>query len=320
MLSLLLNIVLLVIGGALITYGADWLTDGSASIARKYHISEMVIGLTLVAFGTSMPEFVVSMFAAFEGKAALSIGNIVGSNLFNTFMVVGCAAIVTPIVVKKSTLYKDIPFVFIASVVLCALALDSLLGGSEFDCLDRGDGIVLLCFMAIFLSYSFSIAKDGALLEEDKKMEVSLLKSSLLVVGGLVSLVGGGELFVRSACEVAREMGVSEAVIGLTLVAGGTSLPELVTSIVAAKKGYSGIAIGNVVGSNLFNIFFILGICATITPLPLQGITSVDLGLLLLSSALLLSMAWRKNNITRLEGLLLILIYVGYIGWLITNL
>ena len=317
-----IDVILALVGIALVLYGADKFTDGSVALARRFSISELVIGLTVVAFGTSLPEFVVSLMASIEGSAPLSVGNIVGSNLFNTMMIVGVTASIAPIAVRKSTIFKDIPFSLLASVILAALALDHILdGGGAADRLSRGDGIALLGFFCVFMAYTFAIAKPRPGQTPSAPAELfPLWKMVLFMVGGLVGLVLGGELFVRGASGVARSLGVSEAVIGLTLVAGGTSLPELATSVISARKGQSGIAIGNVIGSNLFNIFWILGFCSTITPMPIEGMTPWDFLTLMGSGLLFLLFARTDHRVVRWEGLTLVACYFAYLAWLIIQL
>ena len=318
-----LDIVLAVVGIVLIMVGADKLTDGSVALARRFHVSELVIGLTIVAFGTSLPEFVVSLMSSIDGVPAMSIGNVVGSNLFNTLMIVGFSAFFAPFVVGNSTVYKDIPFSFIASLVLAALALDTLWDSSaSANLLSRADGVVLLAFFAIFVSYSYSLATNGngEVAVGEGGVELPAWKIAVFVVFGLAGLVVGGELFVEGASGIARELGVSEAVIGLTLAAGGTSLPELATSIVAARKGRSAMAIGNIIGSNLFNVFWILGVCATLLPMPVTGLALTDFAMLLFSSVLFWIVARTSHRIGRFEGALLIASYIAYITWLILSL
>jgi len=320
---MILDIILTIVGAALVLVGADKLTDGSVALARRFSIPEMVIGLTIVAFGTSLPEFIVSLFASIQGAPAMSIGNIVGSNLFNTLMIVGLSAVVCPIVISRATVAKDIPLSLLASIALPALALDTVFSGSaDGDVLSHGDGIVLLCFFAIFMAYTFSMAKSGKMdgvgeTSEEATPQLSGWRTTLYIVLGIAGLIGGGELFVDGACGIARSLGVSEAVIGLTLVAGGTSLPELATSVVAARKGKSDIAIGNVVGSNLFNIFWILGVCAMVSPLAVQGIRPADFAVLVGSMVLFWLFARTKHRVERWEGAVLVACYVVYLTTLI---
>jgi len=310
-----------VIGGILVLVGADKLTDGAVGLAERLGISEMVIGLTIVAFGTSLPEFIVSMLASVSNDnsaTALSVSNIVGSNLFNVLVIAGLSAAICPIKIAKSTVQKDIPLCLLASIVLTVLAIDTIFSGYEANMLTQGDGIVLLGFFAVFLAYSFSMAKQEESVNQTSQM--SATRISIFLVLGLGALIGGGELIVEGACGIARKAGVSEAVIGLTLVAGGTSLPELATSVVAAHKRQSALAIGNVIGSNIFNIFFILGVCATVKPLPVTGLTIVDFGMLLFSAMLFWLFSCSSRKISRNEGIIMVLEYGLYLGWLIVNL
>lgn len=320
---MLIDIVFVIVGAALVLYGADRLTDGGVALARRFGISEMVIGLTILAFGTSLPEFIVSFLASLDGTPAMGVGNVLGSNIFNTLMIVGVTSMVAPIAVRKSTVYKDIPFSLLASIVLAALAMDGVFGDVSLpDTLSRGDGVALLGFFAVFMAYTFAIARDTgptATDDPDAAPVVSVGRATLYIVLGLVGLIVGGEVFVSSAAEIARELGVSEAVIGLTLVAGGTSLPELATSVIAARKGSSGLAIGNVIGSNLFNIFWILGLCSVVTPMPTLGITGVDFAMLVVSGILFWIFSRTSLRIERWEGTLLVIAYAAYLAWLLTG-
>ena len=311
---------LLLVGGLLlILWGANALTDGAASVAKRFQISNLVIGLTIVAFGTSAPEFVISFLSSFNGSAGLAIGNVVGSNVFNCLMIVGVTAVVAPIPVGKGTLAKEIPLCVLSSIVLFLCANDVLLDGGASNVISRSDGLMLLCFFAIFVGYTFAIAKNGNGEEEGEIRSFPMWKSVLFILLGLGALIGGGQLFVNGASGIARSLGVSESVIGLTLVAGGTSLPELATSVSAALKKNPGIAIGNVIGSNLFNAFAVLGASATISDLPLGGITNFDFITLIVASVLLWIAGFfmGKRIITRPEGIFLVLCYVGYTTYLI---
>ena len=325
--DILMDILFLVGGLLLILLGANGLTDGAASVAKRFHIPSIVIGLTIVAFGTSAPELTVSISSALKGSADIAIGNVVGSNTFNTLMIVGCTALFAPIAITRNTLKREIPLYILSSFVLLICANDVFLDGGGENILSITDGLLLLCFFAIFLSYTFAIAKrDGSmkepLQEEDEIRLLPAWKSTLYILGGLAGLIIGGNFFVDGASGIARGLGVSESIIGLTLVAGGTSLPELATSIVAALKKNPEIAIGNVIGSNLFNIFFVLGCSASITPLRLTGITNFDLWVLVGASLLLwlFGVFFGKRIITRLEGSILILCYIAYTAVLIYNL
>ena len=319
-----MNILFLVGGLVLILLGANGLTDGAASVAKQFRIPSIVIGLTIVAFGTSAPELTVSVSSALKGSADIAIGNVVGSNIFNTLMIVGCTALFAPIAITRNTLKKEIPLCILSSVALWVCANDVFLDHSAENILNRADGLLLLCFFAIFKGYTFAIAfpSGQASAEGSGEEEIKLLpwwKSVIYILGGLAALVYGGQLFVNGATGIARSLGVSESVIGLTLVAGGTSLPELATSIVAALKKNPEIAIGNVIGSNLFNIFFVLGCSASITPLHLTGITNFDLFALVMSGILMwfFGLFFAKRTITRMEGGILVLCYVAYTAYLI---
>lgn len=315
-----MNIVLLIGGLLLILVGANALTDGAASVAKRFNISSLVIGLTIVAFGTSAPELTVSIVSALKGSADMAIGNVVGSNIFNTLMIVGCTAAIVPISVTKGTLSKEIPLCILASVVLFICANDVLINKAATNTISSSDGMLLLCFFLIFLGYTFAIAHNGNSEGEAGIKDMPVWKSVLFIAGGLAGLVYGGQFFVSGASEIARSLGISESIIGLTLVAGGTSLPELATSVVAALKKNPEMAIGNVIGSNLFNIFFVLGCSATISPLNIQGITNLDLGVLIGSCVLLYIFGWffKKRTITRVEGIVMIACYIGYTAYLIS--
>ena len=326
-----MNILLLIGGLILILLGANGLTDGAASVAKRFHIPPIVIGLTIVAFGTSAPELTVSVSSALKGSADIAIGNVVGSNIFNTLMIVGCTALFAPIVITRNTLRKEIPLCILSSIVLLICANDVFLDKAPENILNRVDGLLLLCFFVIFMGYTFAIASKPVTMEQqaehpviEEETEIKSLpwwKSILYIIGGLAALIFGGQLFVDGATGIARNLGVSESIIGLTLVAGGTSLPELATSIVAALKKNPEIAIGNVIGSNLFNIFFVLGCSASITPLHLSGITNFDLFTLVGSGILLwlFGLFFAKRTITRIEGGIMILCYVAYTVVLIYN-
>lgn len=307
---MLLSIAYILIGVIAVLWGADKFTDGAAAIARKMNIPEIVIGLTIVAMGTSAPELFTSVVSALKGSTGLALGNIVGSNIFNSLLIVGAAAAVAPISISQATIVKDIPFALVSSLLLTAVCLDGNL--------TRIDSLLLLIGFALFLAYTLQIARNGK--TEDSKSEISqaLWKSILFIIIGLACLIVGSNLFVNGASIVAEQLGVSDAIIGLTIVAGGTSLPELATSIISARKGQSGIAIGNVVGSNVFNILAILGITGFISPMrDLGGITTIDFTLLILSIILVWAMSFTKHKIERWEGFTLISIFTLYLGWLI---
>ena len=308
----------LILGLALILIGANALTDGAASVAKRFHISPLVIGLTIVAFGTSAPELTVSVVSALKGSAGLAIGNVIGSNIFNCLMIVGCTAAIVPIQISKGTLSKEIPLCLLAAIVLFICANDPLINGLSTNSISRSEGLLLLCFFAIFMGYTFAVAHNGHA-EDTAIPTLSVGRSTLYIIGGLAGLIYGGQCFVDGASGIARSLGVSESVIGLTLVAGGTSLPELATSVVAALKKNPEMAVGNVIGSNLFNVFFVLGCSASITAMPVQGISSLDLGMHILACLLLFifGLFFQQRTITRIEGIALVACYIGYTAYLI---
>ncbi|MCM1093406.1 MAG: calcium/sodium antiporter [Lachnospiraceae bacterium] len=324
---MLIDSVFLVIGLVLILAGANALTDGASSIARRFGISDLVVGLTVVAFGTSAPELVISIVSAINGSAELAIGNVVGSNLFNTLVIIGVTAMIVPIVITRSIMTNEIPLVALSSLVLLVMGNGPFLDDAPGMALNRVDGIVLLLFFAIFMRYTFSQAKntdgasDPASEEASQKKPMTMLKSILWVIGGLAALIYGGDRFVAGASGIARGLGVSEAIIGLTIVAAGTSLPELATSVAAALKGKTGIALGNVIGSNIFNIFLVLGASATIRPLSFGSIGNFDLLTLMGASVLFWLFGWiiKSRTITRIEGALMFIVYLAYLGVLIAN-
>ena len=306
-----LDIIIIIIGVAMVLKGADFLTEGAAALARRVNVPEIVIGLTIVAAGTSAPELFVSLVSALKGTPDLAVGNVVGSNTMNCMLIVGCAAMVAPMTISRSTVKKDIPFSVGASVLLMLLALNSFLG--------RLDGIMLLLGFVFFMIYTLMQVKKDSV--DKVQAETSpVWKNVLFLLGGLLLLAVGSNLFVDHASNLALALGVSEGVVGLTVVAGGTSLPELATSVVAARKGQSAIAIGNVIGSNVFNILLILGLTATISPLAIAGITTVDMAVMLLSVALVWLFSFTRFTVERWEGALLVGGYLVYLGWLIYNL
>ena len=308
---MILNVLFILVGIVLVLWGADRLTDGAVAVAEKMKMPQIVIGLTIVAMGTSMPEFCVSLVSALKGTTDLAVGNIVGSNIFNTLLIVGVSAWVAPMTILKSTVRKDIPFALFASVILLVMCLDG-----NISRLDAGILFVLfLVFMYVTLKGAKTkdddtTAKTDSI--EDKKKPMAAWLSIVWIIVGLACLIGGSNLFVEGATKVAEHIGVSEAVIGLTIVAGGTSLPELATSVVSARKGNSGIAIGNVLGSNVFNILAILGVTGIITPMHLQGITMLDLSMMVVSTLLVWLFSFTKYKIARWEGVVLTIVFIGY--------
>ena len=325
----LLNIGFIIIGVVLVIWGADRLTEGASSLARGMRVPEIVIGLTIVAAGTSAPELFVSLVSALKGTSDLAVGNVIGSNVFNTLLIVGCSAAVAPIAVAPNTVKKDIPFAIVASLLFFILCFDDMssphLWGNEIS---RQDGLILLVGFLAFMFYTFRMAiNSGELKLREEELGVEPVKEPrdyshlwqnlAWIVIGLACLIGGSNLFVDAATYVAHRFGIRQSIVGLTIVAGGTSLPELATSVVAAYKGRSAIAIGNVIGSNVFNILLIIGVTAVIHPMRIMGITIVDLMTMLISIGLMWLFAITKYYVSRREGWLLILAFVAYMGWLI---
>mgnify|MGYP004510320557 FL=1 len=360
--SMAINIVLLVLGVIIVLKGADWLTDGAVNIATRFGVSQMVIGLTIVAMGTSMPEFCVSMVSALKGTPDLAVGNVVGSNTLNTLLIVGCSALVAPIMVKRSSVKRDIPFAVVASLLMLLFCLDGAIGRVDAAVLFAG----FCLFMFVTLKYAktteehaAAVATNGAATataiseasssqtsaleasssqasapkasssqasaheasssEASQASGTSMLKAVVMLVVGLLCLIAGSNMFVDNASFVASSLGVSDAVIGLTIVAGGTSLPELATSMVSAKKGNSDIAIGNVIGSNVFNILMIIGITGLVKPMHIAGITTLDLIMMLASMLLMWFFCRTTYKVKRWEGAVLTIVYLAYLTWLIMN-
>ena len=320
---MLLSILYILVGVVVVLWGADRLTEGAVGVAERLHIPQLVIGLTIVAIGTSMPEFCVSFVSALKGTADLAVGNVVGSNIFNSLMIVGITAMVAPMTILKNTVRLDIPFALLASIILAAFCYDG-----ELTRLDAG---ILFGLFVVFMFITLQHAKKGKKEQgarsekqeassKEQGEEMPVWKIVLLILVGLACLVLGSNVFVDGATKVATALGIRDAVIGLTVVAMGTSIPELATSVVAARKGNSGIAIGNVLGSNVFNILLVIGLTGVISPMHIQGITWIDLSMLILSMVLLLLFSYTKYTIARWEGAVLTTLFVGYITWVIMNL
>lgn len=317
----------LIAGFFLLIKGADWLVEGASSIARRLGLSDLMIGLTVVSFGTSAPELIVNIIASFQGSADIAIGNVVGSNISNTMLILGVTALVAPLAVQRSTVLKEIPFTLLASVTLLTMANDHIVDGYPISELSRSDGMAFIGFFIIFMYYTFGM-KHITSHEEFSEAKMTLLKAWTLFLVGLVGLAVGGNFAVEGAKSIALMIGISEALVGLTVVALGTSLPELAASIVAARKGKTDIAVGNIVGSNIFNIFWILGLSAMIKPLPFQPALNFDLWVVVLCTALLfflihngqlhrrLFLWWQQEKnyiLNRFEGAILLSGYVAYI-------
>lgn len=328
--ELFTDIAFFLVGLVLIVKGADWLTDGAASIARRFGIPTLVIGLTIVAIGTSAPEFVVSMLGAIHKSPDIAIGNVVGSNIFNILGMMGATALISPILLTRGNVMRDLPIMNLAVGALFVMLADTILDEeATLNYLSRAEGLILLCFFTIYMYYTFWLAKKekkkkkkNANDNEIKDKSRNLWLSVLIFLVGLGCLIGGGELMVDGASGIARSLGVSDAIIALTIVSIGTSAPELATSIAAARKGDNAMAVGNVVGSVVFNTLLILGASSLVYPLPMKGITYIDLSVEMGAALLfwLFSYIGRKRFIiTRLEGAIMVLLQIGYYVWLVIN-
>ncbi|MFZ7112690.1 MAG: calcium/sodium antiporter [Desulfatiglandales bacterium] len=314
-----LSYVLFGVGFVFLIKGADFLVDGASSIARRMNVSDLVIGLTVVAFGTSTPELFVNIVASLKGSADIAIGNILGSNISNIFLILGVSSLIHPLTVGKGTVWKEIPLSLMAAILLGLMANDRWIDKATVSALTRVDGLVFIAFFVVFLYYSFSIAKRVEGMEEHIPPGHGWRKSLLLVVIGLAGLGLGGKWIVDGAIHMALSLGMSESLVGLTIVAVGTSLPELATSAVAAYRKNVEIAVGNVVGSNIFNIFFVLGISSTIKPLPFHPKSNIDIGVVILASLFLFTSMFTggRRRMDRWEGALFVLFYMLYIVFLI---
>ena len=311
---MLLEIVLIVVCFAVVLWGADRFTDGACGLARRLKVSELVIGLTVVSLGTSLPEFIVSLMSLLRGSGNMSVGNVMGSNIFNILVITGSAAIMRNIKVDGSILRRHFPICFLASFMLFNF------GFSEGR-IQRWEGLGLVALFCIYLYYNYLVAlKDRREAQEEPHAEgMSLAKSLGLILVGMAALVIGGRVLVNNAASVAAELGVSESVIGLTILAGGTSLPELATSVIAARKGSFGLALGNVLGSNIFNIAFVIGVCGSVVPMTVTEIKPLDWGMLVGSVVLTWIVAWTGRKLEKREGILLVLVYMLYLLWLLFN-
>jgi len=315
----MITYILFIIGFFLLIKGADLLVDGSASIAKKLKISSIVIGLTIVAFGTSAPEFIVNIFASVQGNSEIAIGNILGSNIANILLILGISAIIFPITAKKNTVLKEIPLSLLAIIVLGVMANDMIIDGAAFSSVTRIDGLILLFLFIIFLYYTFGITKSGKDIVEEEIKTLSYSKAILFIFLGLAGLVIGGKWIVDGAVKIAELFNISQSLIGLTVVAVGTSLPELATSAMAAYKKQSDIAIGNVVGSNIFNIFWILGASAIVRPLPFSTSSNGDILMTIFASIMLFLVMFmgKKRVIERWQGVFMVTTYIGYVVFLV---
>ena len=319
---MLVNVLLLLLGLAMVVFGADFLVDGASSVARRFGLSEFIIGLTIVGMGTSAPEMVVSFIGAAQGNPDISLGNVVGSNVFNTLLILGTTALLLPMAITPENRKKDIPMNIIITVLLVGLGLERTLFGFGTDGLSRLDGFILVAVFALYMWHSFRTSKTDQSNPEESTPERKLWVSILLILGGITGLIAGGNLFVNSATAIAHAIGVSDKFIAITILAGGTSMPELATCIAAAVKKKGQLALGNIIGSNIFNILLILGGSALITPLSFDGISYIDLGALIISAMALLSSCYvgKKNRLDRMDGIFFLLLFVAYMTYLIIKL
>lgn len=320
-----ITFILLIVGLVLILVGADALVNGASDVARKFGISEFVVGLTIVGIGTSAPELVVSALSAIQGSSDLAIGNVVGSNISNVFLILGITTLITPVILTKTNLKYDLPIALGVSVLLFFLTYDTLFFGGEKNIISRWDGLILIVGFAIFMIYSFATASDDQFSEseqDENKERVKMGKAVIQIILGLAGLIIGGRLFVNSGSSIAKSLGVSDAFIGITVMAIGTSLPELAASINAALKKKSQMALGNVIGSNIFNILLILGVSSVIRPLTLGDITFVDMAMMISTIVLIIlgALAICRREIKRWQGLIFVLIYIAYVIYLAINI
>lgn len=316
-----LTFLLLIAGLVLILMGANWLVDGASSIAKKTGMSEFIIGLTIVGIGTSTPEMVVSFISSFQGQTDMAIGNVVGSNIFNTLVILGITALLCPLAITKESLKRDLPLNIAVTVLLILLGLKGTIFGVGTNSLTRIDGLIMLLILALYFRLLLKKPKDGVIETEangESTKVFSTGKSIIFILMGLAGLVLGGKLFVNSATEIAKFFNMSEKFIALTIMAAGTSLPELATSVVAAIKGRGQMAMGNVLGSNISNILLILGASAVINPLSFSAMGPIDLGVVLVAAVFMLTSAYtfKKNTLDRFEAVILLLIEAGYMTWL----
>ena len=316
-----ISILLFVVGLGVLVFGAEIMVRGSAFLAKKLGVSALAIGLTVVAFGTSMPELAVNLFSAFKGTADIAIGNVVGSNIANILLILGISALIMPLAVKQSTVWKEIPFALLAMILVFIIGNDRIFDGREYEIMSRTDGLLMISLFIIFMYYIWGMARrENAPAEEDGSVKIYSIPISLLLAGaGVGALFFGGKLLVDNAMDIARLAGLSETLIGLTIVAVGTSLPELATSVVAAIHRQHDLVVGNIVGSNIFNIFWILGLTSTIMPLPFNNQVNIDVGFGILATLLLFIFMFigQRHKLVRWQGAIFVILYAGYIVYLV---
>lgn len=318
----MIEYILLVVGIAILIKGADFLVDGSSSLAHKFKVPTLVIGLTIVAFGTSMPELIVNIIAALRGSTEVAFGNIIGSNIANILLVLGVTAIICPIKVERSTIWKEIPFALLGVFVLFVISNHLLIDKVDIGSLTRVSGLIMLCFFGIFLYYTLELARKSKKQLDSSEIEIKKRKGLsifLLILGGLICLYFGGKWVVDGAVFIAQQFGLSEFLISATIIAIGTSLPELVTGITAARKNQTGLAVGNSVGSNIFNIFWILGVTALVAPVAIPSFINLDMFLLGIATLLLFTFLFigKKHELERWQGWMFVLLYVAYILFIV---
>lgn len=314
---MILSIAFTIAGFVALVFGASWLVDGASCIAKRLGISPLTIGLTIVAFGTSAPELAVNLISAVSGSGEIALGNILGSNIFNVFAILGVAAIVKPITIQPQTLRIEIPFLILSASVVAVLGMDSINGKGMVQLFSRSDSLVLLLLFAVFIYYNFLTARSDAREREPSIQKRPMWLSLLMVIGGIALLMGGGKLIVMGAVDIALRLGVSQSVIGLTIVAAGTSLPELATSAIAAYKGKPDIAIGNVIGSNVFNSLLVLGTSSFVSPIALYPSAAFDIALNIAAGIIMLFFAASRRSIARNEGVMLVLMFIAYNAYLV---
>lgn len=315
-----MSVIFLIIGLILLVKGADYFVDGSSSMAKKLNIPSIVIGLTLVAFGTSAPELAVSISGSINEANGIVFGNVVGSNIVNILFILGLSAFITPISIKTKTIFKEMPFAILTTIAMMLMVMDGLINGDPVSNISRSEGWILLLFFAIYLYSMVEIAISGKEESQERIIILPISKSIFFTIGGLIAIIFGADLVVKGAIEIATIMGLSETVIGLTIVAMGTSLPELITSVTAAKKGENDIAVGNIVGSCIFNVLLVLGISGVIYPINISPENYSDLWILLISMLIVVPMMYTSKKISRFEGILMMLGYVGYTAFIMIRI
>ena len=309
---------LLLCGLGILTYGSNWLIEGSSSLARNYRISEVVIGLVVIGFGTSLPELLINIFASIKGQAnGILLGNVIGSNNFNLLFILGITGLIVPLKVQGNTIWKEIPISLLAAIAILVVANDNLINSNSENIISRANGLILVVFFLVFLYYVSTIIKNDEHREDDTQEVLNTKKTILLIIGGLTGLLLGGKIMVDNAVNIAQLLGVDNKIIGLTIVSAGTSLPELAASITAARKNKADLAVGNIIGSNIFNIFLILGTSALINPIKYDSTFNIDITILIVGTVFLFTAMFtgKKGKLDRWEAILLLVGFVSYMGY-----